>query len=278
MSWGSQLGTELKAGLRPVVDLVYPPRCPLCGDALAAQGGLCPDCWRQIEVPGEPCCETCQRPMGAAALAQSPRCFACNASEPRHCGIAAASIYNDASRDLILAFKHGGKIALAPLLARMMAARLDDRTAGTDLPLLVPVPLHRWRLWRRGYNQAGLLAQELANLGKGELLVDALIRSRRTPSLGGLGREDRERALKGAIRVRRRSRDQLRGRDVILVDDVLTSGATSDACVNALLQAGASRVKIACFARVIDGRGMDQTQNRDQESETPEVITTPGAT
>ncbi|BDI61095.1 hypothetical protein MACH05_16550 [Qipengyuania nanhaisediminis] len=122
--------------------------------------------------------------------------------------------------------------------------------------MLVPVPLHRWRLWRRGYNQAGLLARELERLGLGELCVDALARRRHTPALGGLGREQREKVLRGAIVLNRRARERIAGRNVILVDDVLTSGATSDGCVCEVIDAGAASVQIACFARVIDGSGL----------------------
>ena len=118
------------------------------------------------------------------------------------------------------------------------------------MPLLVPVPLHRWRLWQRGFNQAALLAGELAKVGKGEVLVDGLLRRKRTPSLGGLGREARERALAGAIIVHPRRRTRIAGREVVLVDDVFTSGATSRACVAALAEAGARSVSVACFARV----------------------------
>lgn len=269
MGWGSHLAE----GLRPVVDLVYPPRCPLCGSALATQGGLCPDCWSELEVPGDPSCSTCQRPMGSAQAMKADQCYACFADPPEHSGIVAATVYNDASRRLILNFKHGGRIALAPLLARLIAVRIDDLSG--EPALLVPVPLHRWRLWRRGYNQAALLARELAKTGKGELDVDALVRRKRTPSLGGLGREERERALAGAIEVRARSVARVAGRDIILVDDVLTSGATSSACTIALLNAGAKSVRIACFARVIDGSGMGKARS---ETETPEAITAPGAT
>lgn len=245
MRWGAQL-TE---ALGPVVDLVYPPRCPLCGIALAAQGGLCSECWSELEVPGPPACSSCQRPIAESSAAKNRDCFACTGDPPRHSGIHAASLYNDASRKLILSFKHGGKISLAPLLARMIATRLPE----IDSPLVVPVPLHRWRIWRRGYNQAALLAGELAKRGHGELLVDALIRERRTPSLGGLGRGERERVLKGAITVRSGAASRIASRNVILVDDVLTSGATSAACTDALLDCGASSVRIACFARVVDG-------------------------
>lgn len=243
-------GAQILEGLRPVVDLVYPPRCPLCGDAVAAQSGLCPPCWTELEVPGEPACRSCQRPMQPTRAGPGEQCYSCLADPPRHSGVMAATVYNDASRKLVLTFKHGGKIALAPLMAKLMGARIP--VAGETTPLLVPVPLHRGRIWSRGYNQSALLARELSRLGRGELLVDALIRRKRTPSLGGLTGKGRRRALEGAILPRATRSKRVAGRDVILVDDVLTSGATSDACVEALLGAGAASVRIACFARVVD--------------------------
>lgn len=164
----------------------------------------------------------------------------------------AAARYNDLSRRLVLAYKHGRRIALSRLLARLMAARLPDPVDGRAAPLLVPVPLHRWRLWGRGFNQAALLANELARLGKGEVDVGALVRRTRTPNLGGLGRAARERALTGAIALRRGHEHRLAGRDVILVDDVLTSGATSRACIAAISAAGPASIAVVCFARVDD--------------------------
>ncbi len=282
MGWGSYLGASVKDGLRPIVDLVYPPRCPLCGGAIASQGGLCAECWGDLEVPGQPACITCQRPMGDSAAAKNDMCFVCNLEPPRHSGIIAATIYNDASRKLILTFKHGSKIALAPLLAQLLAARIPDQEG--EPALLIPVPLHRWRIWQRGFNQAAMLARELDKRGKGEVLVDALLRKKRTPSLGGLGQQQRKDALSGAIIVRSGAIVQIKDRDVILVDDVLTSGATTNACVEALLSAGAASVRIACFARVVDGHGMGNEPKVPPkvpsvpETETPETITAPGAT
>jgi ComF family protein len=197
--------------------------------AIARQAGLCSDCWSTLEVPANGVAEGLGVPVYAATY------------------------YGATSRGLVLAYKHGGRIALARLMARLIAARLPERADGALPPLLVPVPLHRWRLWSRGFNQAALLARELALLGKGEVAVAALERHRRTPNLGGLGREGRERALHGAIRLNRSQAARLRGREVILVDDVLTSGATSRACIAALGEGRPTTIAVACFARVDEG-------------------------
>jgi len=234
--------------LAPLIDLAFPPRCPLCGEGLLAQTGLCASCWGELVIPGDPSCSLCQRPF-TDGMADGAVCAPCLAEPPRHDGIAAGTFYNDASRRLVLSFKRGKRIALAPMMARLMAARMQEVDATW---LLVPVPLHRWRLWRRGFNQAALLAREIARIKGMRVEVDALLRIKATPSLGGLGSKARARALAGAIAVNPKRASLLRGASVMLVDDVLTSGATSHACVAALKRAGAKRVAIACFARVLD--------------------------
>lgn len=110
--------------LAPVVDLVFPPRCPLCGAGLLAQTGLCGACWQQLVIPGEPACGLCQRPF-ADDIPAGLHCAPCLARPPRHDGIAAGTIYNDPSRRLVLALKHGKRIALAPMMARLIAAKLS---------------------------------------------------------------------------------------------------------------------------------------------------------
>jgi ComF family protein len=239
----------LTQSFAPLVDLIYPPRCPLCGGALAAQDGLCSACWQELVIPGEPACAKCQRPFNSNAERDGAVCAPCLAAPPKHDGIAAGTLYNDASRRLVLAYKHGNRIALSRLLSRLMNARLPVLEGDW---LFVPVPLHRNRLWQRGFNQSALLSGELARKRGQALLVDGLLRTKSTPILGGLGRKARAKTLSGAIRFNPARRSILKGANIVLVDDVLTSGATSDACVSALKRAGAMQVRICCFARVLE--------------------------
>lgn len=223
---------QLARHFAPLVDFLYPPRCPSCGSGVASQAGLCAECWASLEIPGGP--QLLWHPAGEPV--------------PIH----AATRYNATSRKLVLAYKHGGKIALSRLMAQLMASYLPPPGEDRRLPLLIPVPLHRWRLWGRGFNQSAVLAQELAKLGRGQAMVGALQRHRRTPSLGGLGEHQRDIALKGAIRLSAGFAARIKARDVVLVDDVLTSGATSRACVAALQAAYPASIVITCFAQVTD--------------------------
>ena len=257
--------------LTPVLDMLFPPRCPLCGDVLAAQGGLCTACWSTLAVPAEPACKLCQRPLGEDAVPDGHQsdaaliCAPCIVQPPRHDGLTAATLYNDASRQLVLSFKHGRKIAMGKLLGRMLAGRLPPLEGKW---LIVPVPLHRWRIWSRGFNQAAVLARHIAQVTGHEYLPDALVRTRRTRSLGGLDRRARARTLAGAISLRPKRLAMIKGAKVLLIDDVVTSGATTDACLRALRKWGAETIRVACFARVLDealpnagGREIDIQQN-----------------
>ena len=154
--------------------------------------------------------------------------------------------YGDVARTLALGLKYAGRAGLAETMARPMARLLPS-----DAERLVPVPLHRWRLWRRGYNQAALIAHAVARITAVPVLVDAIERTRRTPVLRGLSGRERRAAVARAFAVRADA--DVRGRAVVLVDDVHTSGATADACTAALLKAGARSVTLLCWARVLDG-------------------------
>ncbi|WP_295636653.1 ComF family protein [Novosphingobium sp.] len=260
---GNQALARVARQLAPLVDLVFPPRCPLCGGALARQDGLCGVCWSTLVIPGEPACSLCQRPLtDPLALAEAAEtglvCAPCMAEPPRHAGVHAATLYTDPSRRLVLSLKHGRHLALADLLARLMVARIPPLEGQW---LVVPVPLHRWRLWSRGFNQSAELARRIARARGFPLLVDGLLRRKRTPSLGGLDKRQRAEVLNGAITAAPSRQAALKGANVLLVDDVLTSGATSDACVRALHKAGAGQVRIACFARVLD-EAIDTARDR----------------
>jgi ComF family protein len=236
---------------KPLIDLIFPPRCPLCGEGLAAQSGLCPTCWQGLTLPGAPACSLCQRPLPSEESSHSADdllCAPCATQPPQHHGVAAATVYNEASRRLVMALKHGRRVALAPFMGRLMAARLAAHEVGAGW-IVVPVPLHRWRLWGRGFNQSALLAREITKATGARLVVDALHRRRRTPMLVGMGGDERARILSGAITAN--PRRSLRGAKVILTDDVLTSGATTNACIAALQSAGVERIVLACFARVV---------------------------
>ncbi|NBC36302.1 ComF family protein [Novosphingobium sp. FSY-8] len=268
----------------PVIDLLFPPRCALCGAMVSDHNGLCATCWAGLEVPGQPACAACAMPFAHAGAEagrtqsidplhphEADLCLDCRDTPPSHDGIRAATIYNHTARRLIIGLKHGRRVALAPMLGRLMAARLHGDLGQGDLAqgdlaqgdlaqgrwLVVPVPLHRWRLWHRGFNQSALLGAEVARHHGARLMVDALVRRRPTPSLGGLGKAERARVLRDAITVHPRRAAMLRGAKVLLVDDVLTSGATTNACIAALRAAGAARVVVACFARVTDGGWTD---------------------
>ncbi|MDZ5647068.1 ComF family protein [Nitrospirillum sp. BR 11828] len=235
------------AGVR-LLDLVLPPRCLGCGEAVAAAGTLCGICWRGIGFITAPQCTACGRPfphdMGADAL-----CAVCVAAPLPFDRLRAAVLYDDASRPLILGFKHGDRMETAPLLAGWMARAGADMLADADL--IAPVPLHRWRLFARRYNQAAVLAQRLGSLSGVRAVPDLLTRRRRTPSQGSLSREGRARNVAGAFALR--PGRSVQGLRVVLVDDVYTTGATAAECARVLTRAGAARVDVLALARVLKG-------------------------
>ncbi len=232
--------------IRAVIDFALPPRCPACGAIVASDDAFCEPCWSKLDFLGGPGCAGCGLPLEIAA-GEDVRCGACLADPPPHDGVRAAVAYGDVARALVLKLKHGRRIGMARVIGQHMARG----AAGEADAILVPVPLHRWRIWRRGFNQSALLAREIAKRS-GQPVGTALVERRKaTPMLGGLGRQARARALRGAFAVPSDRKAQLKGRTVLLVDDVYTSGATAGACAKVLKRAGAARVIILCWARVL---------------------------
>ena len=213
---------------------------------------LCARCFGKLHFITAPFCRSCGVPFSYSALSgPTGRCAACIEHPAAFTTARAALAYDPNSRALLLAFKHADRTELAALFAPMLA-RAGARLLA-DADLLVPVPLHPSRLRRRGYNQAALLAQAVARLSSLPTHVDALRRTRRTQSLGHLGATERQAMLRGAIAPHPRHARAIAGRRILLIDDVMTSGATSNACARALLAAGASRVDALVVARVHQG-------------------------
>ncbi|MAW99759.1 MAG: amidophosphoribosyltransferase [Sphingomonas sp.] len=237
--------------LRDAIRFALPPRCPSCGEIVEADHRLCPTCWSQTEFLGQPACARCSLPFdhdrGPAA-----ECAACIAEPPLHDGLHAAVAYGAVARELMLKLKYGRRMAHAETAARMMA-----RVVPSGFDLIVPVPLHRSRIWSRGFNQAVLIAEGLSQRSGVDVARDALIRVRRTPTLRGMGASKRAKVLAGAFTLNPRASQRVTRRAILLVDDVYTSGATTDACIRVLKRAGAARVAVAAFARVLPDREGD---------------------
>lgn len=242
----TSIAARLSLGL---LDLLLPPRCLACGARVEDQGGLCAECWRGLAFLGPPQCRTCGYPL-PHALPEAPLCGACAAEPPAWDRARAAFRYDDGSRRLILGFKHADRTDIAPAFGRWLARAGGDLLG--DAELIAPVPLHRWRLLRRGYNQAAMLAHALARETGLPVVPDLLQRVRATASQQGLSATARlENVTTRAFRVHPWHRRRPAGRRILLIDDVLTTGATAGACARVLQQAGAAGVDVLTLARVV---------------------------
>ncbi len=232
--------------IRPVFDFALPPRCAGCGEIVPNPDLLCLNCWSAIQFITARGCALC----GSPEVDEPMVCAPCLQQGPSHNGARSAAIYEGVAKDMILKFKHGRRTGLAALMAKAMVRHIDPGTS-----MLIPVPLHRWRLWSRGFNQSLVLAKSIAALRPVAVRHDVLIRAKPTPPLGGLGRRARAKAMIGVFKVLPTHRPTLRDAHVTLVDDVYTSGATANACALALKRAGAMRVDVVSWARVLRQSG-----------------------
>ena len=228
--------------------VLYPSQCVSCGEPLADDFGLCGACWSKTAFISGLVCDRCGTPLpGEAAPDEILTCDDCMSLKRPWSRGRAALIYRDNARRLVLALKHGDRTDLARPAARWLAAAL--KPIRTPKMLLVPVPAHWTRLLTRRYNQAALLAQALGRETGLEYVPDALVRPRRTPPQGKASRVQRFAAMQGAIIPHPKRATRLDGRDVVLIDDVMTSGATLAATAEAAREAGARDVFTLVLAR-----------------------------
>ena len=232
------------------IDLVLPPRCLVCGVTISDVQALCPACWSEIDFLGPPQCACCGRPFAEAAGPET-LCGACLKRRPLYRKARAVCRYDETSKSLILAFKHGDRTDCAPALARWLT-RAGAELIG-DCDLIAPVPLHWTRLFTRRFNQAAMLVQSMGRLTGKPVVPDLIERRKRTPPQGKGSRDQRKRNVAGAFAVPMRHRARVADRRVLLIDDVLTTGSTVEACTRALLGAGAASVDVMTLALVVRG-------------------------
>ena len=240
----------LRLVARAIVDYALPPRCPGCGVIVGEDRQFCLTCWSSLDFMGGPSCLHCSIPLPAALAGAPVACGACLAKPPPFEGAPAALAYGRVARVVALRLKYGRRTGHARLMARLMARQLA--TLGeADAMLLVPVPLHRWRLWSRGFNQAALVADELARLTGAPRDHHLLTRVKATASLRGKGRRERDRIVAGAFALAGDAKARAAGRHLVLIDDVHASGATLRAAAGVLRRSGAVRVSALTWARVV---------------------------
>lgn len=229
------------------INLLLPPRCAGTGAVVDAPGMLSPAFWAELSFIEKPFCDTCGLPFGFEAPFGTI-CAACLEDAPQFDRARSAVVYNDASRRLILGFKHGDRLHTALTFTPWLLRAGAELAAEADV--ILPVPLHRKRLFARRYNQSALLAKSVAEKAKRRCLPGGLVRLRHTLQQKGLSRKERRDNVKNAFAVNGRYMQEIKGKNALLVDDVFTSGATLNECARTLKKHGAEKVFVLTVARV----------------------------
>ncbi len=248
--FASRWKPKAQAAWRGTLDMLFPPQA-LDGGPRPLAGGFTADAWGRIRFLDGPVCDGCGTPF---AYDPGARCAACLAKPRAFDAARAACLYDEASREPILQLKHADRLDLAPMFARWLSRAARELIDEADA--IAPVPLHPLRLLRRRYNQAAEIARPLAAMTGTPWLPDALVRRRATATQGGKSGSGRLRNVAGAFHVPAGRADKVAGLRILLIDDVLTTGATAEGCARALKAAGAARVDLAVVARVQEAAGL----------------------
>lgn len=243
----SQQAQLLKNALNSAVDFVLPARCVITGQPVEEQGMISPQVWGELNFLTRPWCSCCGVPFEFDM--QAELCASCLDYPPPYDSARSALRYDDASRSLILGFKHGDKtLSVKAFMPWMMSAGADMLSA---CDMIAPVPLHYWRLVSRRYNQSALIVSELSRETGKPAVLDLLKRTRATPPQSRLKGRDRRYNVRKAFALNEASGVDVRGKHIVLVDDVLTSGSTVKECTKVLKRAGAGRVDVLTLARTV---------------------------
>lgn len=245
--WKSAI-LHIRQFLYSLLNILLPPRCLICNIIVSQTGSLCADCWQEIEFNTSPHCAICSHPftydIGELAL-----CGSCIQKTPPYARIHTVFHYNEKSRTLVHNLKYGDRTHSALYFAQWMARAGKASLEQADM--LVPVPLHPLRLLKRRYNQSALLANAISRQCHVPVYPQLLIRTRHTPSQAGLSSKERQRNVRGVFKLHPNYVTLVRNKHIIIVDDVMTTGATVTACTKILLKAGAKKVTILTLAKTI---------------------------
>lgn len=231
------------------LDIIFPPQCLSCEEMVGTHGTLCQPCWQQISFISPPYCHACGLPF-EYSIGEGTLCGDCLHSLPPFTHARSALTYDEHSRGLILKLKYADQTHLASIYGPWLARCGKELLEQADL--IVPVPLHYWRFITRRYNQSALLATSLHKQTGLPVIPDALLRKRPTKPQAGLTRKQRQDNVRGAFEVHKRWKDSIKGKHIVLVDDVMTTSATVNGCTKALLNAGAADVYVLTLARALD--------------------------
>lgn len=236
----------MKTSFERLLDLMLPPLCLNCDAHVGGKQTLCPTCWKSVHFIAAPQCDCCGAPF-EFQVGEGTLCGECISATPEYTRARSVMLYDDASKRMVLGFKHSDRLHAVSAMAIWMKRAGEEFWETADV--IVPVPLHRWRLFARRYNQAALLSMEIGKLAKKTVGVDVLQRKRSTQSQGHLNRQQRKANIAGAIEINPRENNDIAGKTIVLVDDVLTTGATVNECSRILRKAGAANIYVLTLSR-----------------------------